>query len=739
MQKSLHTIPYCENIKSRVICIMTFFRRNIVYLFFFQILLLPTFLSASNLPIDSLMARVYSYKERLGLPETSVKVQVYFRAYEQGSRNSFWVRYVPHLNRLPKGNSQILSETDVLCMMHPEGAIDTRVKAFYSTGETLNIPSELIIKRYSLTLYSPLLFGDHGLSPLHHRNRFFYSYNIISSYKSDSVKYVRIQVTPHFGNTQLLKGVFDVEESSGRVARFDFSFYYSHVNFQITGTMGQEGFESIYPAQMEVRSRIRILNNWHTSIRRAVTRFEPVQNDCLSDTLHRPYLMPRDVTQKFFLRMDTSRIQRTRDYFEKHRPLQLTDAENRIYARLDTLRVDSVAPSKKKPHSRRHLDDMILGSYRWNVGEFGHVKIPPIVTPSMLEWSKTRGLSLRTKLWFDAYFPGGQSLSFRPKLAYNFKQRELYWRIPIEYTINSTKNLKLDLEVGNENRTFDSQQAEEARLRMRGVTNYDSIVRIFDTFNFNYYRNFYTRFHLSYSLWPGLELMGGLTANVRTLVGWNETARDGGLQHRFYGMSPRLHIVWTPRLDYYIYKRRVVPIGSSWPTFSLDYERGISLGIFDQEYERWEIDTKYKIMLYAQRSISLRLGGGWYTDKKSRYFCDFSNFRDNNMPTDWEDEYSGNFQLLSSYWYNESRYYLRSLVAYESPMLLLARFGILSRYIQKERLYMNLLNVQRLNLYSELGYGFRTSSLDLGLFAGLYNLRLFGFGIKVNLHLFEDW
>ena len=48
---------------------------------------------------------------------------------------------------------------------------------------------------------------------------------------------------------------------------------------------------------------------------------------------------------------------------------------------------------------------------------------------------------------------------------------------------------------------------------------------------------------------------------------------------------------------------------------------------------------------------------------------DFANFRDNNLPEGWDDDWSGDFQLLDSRLYNESKYYVRSNITYESPLL----------------------------------------------------------------------
>ena len=52
-------------------------------------------------------------------------------------------------------------------------------------------------------------------------------------------------------------------------------------------------------------------------------------------------------------------------------------------------------------------------------------------------------------------------------------------------------------------------------------------------------------------------------------------------------------------------------VGSSMPTFMLDYERGIK-GVFKSTgaHERWEFDIQQNLKLSGIRSIGYRIGGG---------------------------------------------------------------------------------------------------------------------------------
>ena len=293
--------------------------------------------------------------------------------------------------------------------------------------------------------------------------------------------------------------------------------------------------------------------------------------------------------------------------------------------------------------------------------------------------------------------------------------------------------------MGNGNIIYNSEQADVVRDALEGITQYDSLIHVFDHFNFHYYKDFYAQASFHFEPATGFNLMAGIRYHNRSLENWNELAQNSGMTRNIKSVAPHVGITWTPGTYYYKDGPRRVPLYSHWPTFTLDYERGIKWGRCQTEYERWEADVFYQIRLYALRRLYFRLGGGLYTNRNSIYFVDFDNFRDNTLPEDWEDERSGQFQLLDARWYNESPYYIRLCMAYESPMLLFSRIKYLSNYIQKESVYCNLLSVHALYPYAELGYGFATHIFNAAAYLSLANKGGMGFGAKFSISLFNNW
>ena len=148
-----------------------------------------------------------------------------------------------------------------------------------------------------------------------------------------------------------------------------------------------------------------------------------------------------------------------------------------------------------------------------------------------------------------------------------------------------------------------------------------------------------------------------------------------------------------------------------------------------------ELDVSYEWNMDTMHKISWRLGGGKFTNKSNLEFVEYHNFRKYYLPESWEDELGGRFTLLDSHWFNESLYYLRGHIIYESPLLLLGQIG--TTWVQRERLYGSALHTDIFSNYFEFGYGFSTHIFDLGFYVSFMNGKYNEIGVKYNFTLFH--
>ena len=302
-----------------------------------------------------------------------------------------------------------------------------------------------------------------------------------------------------------------------------------------------------------------------------------------------------DLTEANRLKTDTSHMRTDRAFFDSIRPYPLREAEAALYA--DTLRpsTDTVAKHPRRRLLSRRTEDVLFGNHNIDFQNRGSLHLPPIITPSMFQWSHQKGISLQTR--FTAHFPIGTDyhLGADVRVGYTFKQRQLYWRVPLTFLFAPELNGRLHVEVGNGNIIYNSEQADAVRNALEGVTQYDSLLHVFDQFDFQYYKDFYVQGNAYFEPLAGLNLTVGMRFHDRTLQNWNALAEASGMAQHIRSVAPHLRAEWTPGTYYYRDQRRRIPVYSHWPTFTIDYERGVKWGKCKTEYERWEADISYRI------------------------------------------------------------------------------------------------------------------------------------------------
>ena len=305
-------------------------------------------------------------------------------------------------------------------------------------------------------------------------------------------------------------------------------------------------------------------------------------------------------------------------------------------------------------------------------------------------------------------------------LNFTFKQRQFYWNLPMEYTFDKSRNGLVRLEFGAGDRISNGLVAQHI-LDLEHITEWTGSERIDE------FKDSYTKAHVQYNFSDYFGMKVGMVFHRRSAVA-KGVYRQRGLLTDYRSFSPLLELQYRP-------------LGMNGPVITADYERGIK-GVFksDNNYERWEFDLSYIHPMPCMRYLSMRAGGGFYSTAIDTYnFVDYSNFRENNIPGGWNDDWSGDFELLSRKWYNTSKYYLRANVTYESPLLAISWIPFIGHFIEKERVYLGLLKTENLKHYEEIGYGFTNRIFSIVAFMALRDGRYDGFGMKFGFELFSNW
>lgn len=549
-------------------------------------------------------------------------------------------------------------------------------------------------------IYDELLIDRRILSPFHYRNRRYYRYRV----EPFTANTALVSFHPRLKNTKLVRGWARVDTQTGRIIETAFDGEYDLVRFHVALTTGAEGVESLLPEECNLNARFKFLGNDITAEYTSV------------------YNLPKVITDTIINRRDTALLNRVR-------PIQLSSHEQYLYDRYYAQRdmpQDSSAEGRHHATASKRLWKYLRRSFfvrtRENFGSNnqGYFRVSPILNPQYFSYSSRRGVTYKFDIRGSYYFNNNQSLNLRFKAGYSFKQKQFYFNMPFTLYLNHRRNFFLRAEWAS-GRRITSSEVVDAIKNERG----DSID--WDRLNLKYFSDHSLRTVVNYDLSPRWGIEVGIMTHRRTAVDRKEFEQIGK-QTTYTSAAPLFELTYRPR-------------GYNGPILTASYERGIKnfLGS-DSKYERMEFDGQYIHQISGLSNLQMRAGAGFYTSRsKGSYFLDYYNFRENNIPGGWNDDWACSFELLNRNWYNASKYYVRANIAYETPLLLVSWLPIVGRLIERERIYVNALSVKHLQPYIEYGYGFATRAFSLGAFLGQRNGHIDGFNVRFGFELFRHW
>lgn len=639
---------------------------------------------------DSLIInRMWDYYENYGKSVDGVKRNMYFVYNFDSKRRNVLLYLVPTMYSIAKGDKEYAGE--VYGKQTFITIYDFHFKRQVSYG-TIPHHRKVMPLLYDLTIpniYGKQIYSDRLLSPFHRTNRFFYKYRVVQIGANAHVFF-----RPRSSNTQLIKGNAIIDIQTGRVLSFTFNGEFDMVDFKVEGVMDKYDVHDILPDHCSTEASFKFLGN---NIQAKMTTFY----NC-------PISLPDSIENQRDLAMIT-----------KLRPIHIGVEEQMVYDEYKKQQ-QRAQESDTLPKSSNRLKDVAWDIIGDNLINSMHtqtenisLKMSPLFNPLYMGYSHSKGVSYKLNIGARYAWNAHRYLTLNPNFGYSFKKKQFYYTIPLRMTYNPKRNGYAELSWGNGNRTSNAALYESYQ-KVMGAT------EAMPEFNDEYIKavNNVVAFD-----W--IEITSGLVYHLRQSRD-PQKMQQAGLTDDFRSFAPSLTVRLSP--------------WKKGPTLTANYERSFkNILQSNLAYERWEFDAVYKHQNKSVRILNLRLGTGFYTQRSSNYFVDYSNFRDNNLPTGWEDDWSGQFQLLDSRWYNESRYYVRGHASYDSPLIMLSWFPWIGRIIETERFYLSAMSIEHTHPYFEIGYGFKTRYLSTGFFANFLNTRFQSFGCKFTIELFRRW
>ena len=688
---------------------------------------------------DSIMGCLFDAALKHAVSVKDYRGELYLKGHFKVHKQNRIVRYLPSVFRLEKGVDDYIYESVSDIHYTAPDIVDRKIRALSSTfpnarkGEIFDV-----IDYIHFNIYSPSLMRDRMVSPLNWNAERHYRYLLEDeTYRLGETVY-KIRISPRYKSTQLVEGVIWVSSKDWSVRYAEISGRYGVVGFHLVMHMGQTEETKLLPTMLSLDLDFRFLRNHLEMNYTGWMRYSDVE-------LFQPgeEMSPRrgksdfDLTGSYTLMCDTSRLVSDRDSFARIRPIPLTEEEDSLYRTLDYRRwinaadtLEQMSPRKKNRVFWGQIGDALISDYNLDLSKVGNISCSALINPLLVSYSHRNGISYRQVFKYNKLFHNERLLRIAPQIGYNFTKKELYAKVDMEYVYNPEKHGSIEIHAGNGNRIYSSVVLDQLEQMPDSTFSFDGL-------DLDYFKDIYVDVSHNIEIINGLRLWTGLSMHWRYTKSTPEV--EARVRSRYNSFAPRIRLEWTPGQYYYLNGRQKVNLKSRFPTFILDYERGLK-GVLKSTgaYERIEFDMQHHIRTGLLSNLYYRFGVGFFTNQNETYFVDFVNFRKSNLPEGWSDEIGGVFQALDGQWYNASNYYVRGHIAYEAPFLLLRHLIKYTNHVQNERLYLNLLTMDHLGPYLEVGYGIGTFVFDMGLFLSLEKFNRIGFGYKFTFELFNN-
>ncbi len=647
-----------------------------------------------------ILNRIYAYQKALNPMIDSLQDNIYAKIHFNVEKRNFILKFIPTMHSLSKDPRKYIRESYAKVLFQDSHHFDINSQVLSSTIPKDHRVLSPLLNFMTPNIYDVALYEGHMLSPFNRHNRHFYRFT--QKQLNDSTTWLEFK--PKFYNTQLLNGYALVETSTGRVIMAMLNGEFDMISFRTHIEQGDEGARSLMPKRCSMVGSFRFMGNHISAL------FDASYN-C-------PITLPDSITKVS-----------SRKLMDSIRPIPLSEADKEIYDEYNKrIRQDSI---NRQQEDSTATNKQLLKKIIWDTigdnlvtpisaeSEDSYFKLSPIINPLYLSYSGNRGWRYKMKLRTRYTFSPHRYLTLNPTFGYNFKQRQFYFTAPLRMTYNPKRNGYTEIVWGNGNPISNSCVTEKIKELYP-----DSIIN-FDNTNMHKFKDTYLKVFNNIMLFNWFDIEAGLIYHVRSALD-KQMMLTYGMPIHYKSFAPMIGLKFQPWLN-------------NGPTLSIDYERAIK-GVMnsDLEYERWEFDAQWKKKIPGLRVLNLRAGGGFFT-KSGNYFVDYVNFRDENLPGGWDDNWSGDVQLLRSREYNRSDYYIRSNVSYETPMMFATWIPYLGKYIEKERFYLSNVLLEHSRPYYELGYGFTNRYISVGAFASFRNTTFDRAGVEVEIELFRRW
>ncbi|MDY6799818.1 MAG: DUF5686 and carboxypeptidase regulatory-like domain-containing protein [Bacteroidota bacterium] len=459
----------------------------------------------------------------------------------------------------------------------------------------------------------------------------------------------------------------------------------------------------------------------------------------------------KDLEIKGRTHVDDSANLRPVEYWDSIRPIPLTEEEMISYEVKDSIQLrmekdSTFNDSVKRKDSRFSWRKLFTGgTFSYNDGHA--FRYGGLVDFSRLDYNTVDGLKYGMYFSYQHQNDDGKYFSIIQQVDYAFARERMASYFSIFYRYNGIKGGYLHLSGGRRTSDFDRRTGISKNLNLITTLflkenhlklyqeDFISIGHHTDIANglnfsvgFKYAQRKELTNHADFYLTNPFD--NDFTSNIPPVSDFNSILVNS---HNASLFDAR--ISYTPRYFYRINKGVKWYVRSKYPTFSLQYNKGIkNLFNSDIDFDQLEFSVRQGLHIRRIGGLTYKATAGTFFNNHKVYFADYKHFATNTPFLIGASEGSM-FRLLDYYAYSTNKSYIEGNVRVESDRILLKRLPILNKTLMRESFYFNYLATTGNKPYYEVGYSLNQIFLmfSVEVFAGFKGSTHEYTGIKIGV------
>lgn len=550
------------------------------------------------------------------------------------------------------------------------------------------------------------------ISPIAENALLFYKYKMHGTFFEDGKMINKIEVIPKSSTEPCFRGMIYIEENSWRIHSFDF-YVTKEAKLNFIDTLWFKQINSKIYDSLYYPNSIQYVFNFNIfGIKGSGYFIASVSNYAFNaDTL------TQNFSKNEMVRFEKDAIKNDSDYWNKIRPIPLSEEEKKDYIKKDG--IEKITSSKNyldsldKKNNRLTLGKLLMGYKYQNTYKNKTFRIDGLLTAGV-QYNTIEGINI--------------SLHTQYEQASFDKTKKFYWENYVRYGIaNHLPGLKSNIEYHDHPFNF-RKYGISAQYYVEPFNHQYSIPEVVNTFyTLLDYRN-YLKYYLKKSLkaFYYQEIFNGLYVNFNTSfeerTALNNTYALKIFKHKNYFTSNDPLYPFNDNSPFHTHQAMILDVQlkyniaqkyttypdhkhvwhNKYPELSVQYTKAIPLNNNMINYDLIQAAVQDKIEFNYWGYLNYYINGGYFLNNQKMYFMDYVHFPANqtNILYEWNA-----FRLLNYYNYSTNQYFLQAHTEYNLKGIITGRIPFMKKFKLEEIITAHYLYNPLLKNYYELSFG----------------------------------